>query len=122
MRQEEAERRIHHMVERSLVQSARGGLLLVERLRVQPGRGLGLDFRTVRPSGRVDSAVAASQLPLAAGLKKSENHFLTHNPGPGSLVAPRHCSEFRFRIWQIAQFHGSALSSAKLAPPPNRSG
>ena len=44
--QKEAERRVDHMVKLLLVEPARDGLFLVERLGVEPGRDLGLDSRS----------------------------------------------------------------------------
>jgi hypothetical protein len=50
------------MVKRGLVQPARDGLFLVERLGVEPSRDLGLDLRTVGPSGICVLAIRAKMV------------------------------------------------------------
>jgi hypothetical protein len=50
MPQEKAERRIDHMIKGGLVEPARDGFLVVERLRVEPGGDLGFDLRAARPA------------------------------------------------------------------------
>src|SRR5215469_18110297 len=46
--QEEAGRRLNHVVERSLIEATDRDPLLVERLRLEPGRHLCLNLRDVR--------------------------------------------------------------------------
>jgi hypothetical protein len=61
MPQMDAERGVDHLIQRDLVESANGGLLLVERFGVVPGGDLGFDLRDVRPSVRRQIAAGANE-------------------------------------------------------------
>src|ERR1700736_2008732 len=64
--QEEAGRRIDHVLKRGLIEPADRGFLLVERLGLEPGRYLRFDLRHVRPAK--PSLVAIGAYPALRGI------------------------------------------------------
>src|ERR1700676_3749348 len=91
--QEEAGRRVDHVLERGLVEPADRGLLLVERLGLEPGRHLRFDLGHVRPTE--PGLVAIGAYPELRGIdavragKPRVEHLPAALAGRGLDGAPR---------------------------------